>query len=100
MLKYRREADTLTVILSGELDHHTSEYIREELDRLIEDVSIKHLILDLRCLQFMDSSGIGVVLGRYRAMAKREGSVSIKNTTSHIDKIFEVSGLYKIIHKL
>ncbi|MGI6706973.1 MAG: anti-sigma F factor antagonist [Clostridia bacterium] len=100
MLKYRREADTLTVTLSGELDHHTSEYIREELDRLIEDVSIKHLILDLRCLQFMDSSGIGVVLGRYRTMAKRKGSVSVKNTTPHIDKIFEVSGLYKIIHKL
>jgi len=100
MLKYKREADTLTVILSGELDHHTSEYVREELDRLIEDVSIKHLILDLKGLQFMDSSGIGVVLGRYRTMAKREGSVGVKNTTPRIDKIFEVSGLYKIINRL
>jgi len=98
--EYKRLKDTLTVVLEGELDHHTAEKVRNELDMLIDDISIKNLILDLKYLSFMDSSGVGVILGRYKAIMKRNGSIAVKNANPQIDKILEISGLYRIIKKL
>lgn len=99
-MKHSIKGDTLTVLLEGDLDHHNAELVRTELESLIVNPRILHLILDLRHLSFMDSSGIGVVLGRYRSLAKRRGSVAIRNSNARIDRIFSMSGLYQIVEKL
>jgi len=96
-VKSKRMRDTLVVSIGGELDHHTSEIIRSEMDELLEDPTVKNMIIDAKNLSFMDSSGVGVFIGRYKKLSSRGGSIAITNINSHIDKIFEVSGLYKII---
>lgn len=98
MLEYARQRDTLTVRLRGELDHHSAEQVREELDMLIADDRILHLVIDMQALSFMDSSGIGVLIGRYRAMARRKGTLSVKNMNPQIERIFQLSGLHQIIN--
>lgn len=71
-LEKNRRGRELRVVLSGELDHHNAAIIREEVDREL-DGSVKLLTLDMSGITFMDSSGIGVVLGRYRRMSESGG---------------------------
>lgn len=90
---------TMIIQFDGELDHHTAQEIREEIDREIEVKGIKNLIFDLSNLKFMDSSGIGVVIGRYKLINKKGGKVAVINVNPHVDKIFHMSGMFKIINK-
>ncbi len=98
MLEHARQRDTLIVRLRGELDHHIAEQVREELDELIADERILHLVLDMQAMTFMDSSGIGVLIGRYRTMSRRKGTLSVRNMNPHIERIFQLSGLHQIIN--
>jgi stage II sporulation protein AA (anti-sigma F factor antagonist) len=98
MLEHARQRDTLTVRLRGELDHHSAEQVREELDELLADERILHLIIDMRALTFMDSSGIGTLIGRYRTMARRKGTLSVQNMSPMVERIFQLSGLHQIIN--
>ena len=100
MLVYEKNKNTLTVHLSGELDHSAAARIRAELDKLITESGVRRLVLDLNDLEFMDSSGIGLIIGRYKLMARRAGSVAILAPDAHIDRIFEMSGLYQLIERL
>ncbi len=97
MLEHARQRDTLVVRLHGELDHHSAERIRADLDTLIADERIAHLIIDMKALTFMDSSGIGVLIGRYRTLARRQGTVSVRNMNPLVSRIFQLSGLHQII---
>jgi len=100
MLKYEKHRSDITVHLSGELDHDSAAKIRAELDRLIADPSVKRLIFDLKGLTFMDSSGIGMMIGRYKTMTRRGGSVAVRAGSRQVDRMMELSGLYRIIEKL
>lgn len=100
MIKHTARGDTMTVVLEGELDHHSAQSVRAELESLIASPHVRHLVLDLGKLSFMDSSGIGVVLGRYKTLAKRGGSVAVRSPNAHVDRIFTMSGLYQIVDKL
>ena len=100
MLTHEKRRGTVTVRLSGDLDHNTAAQIREELDRLIEDPGVRRLVFDLSELGFMDSSGIGMMIGRYRTMARRGGSVAVRPGGRQVDRLMELSGLYQIIEKL
>jgi stage II sporulation protein AA (anti-sigma F factor antagonist) len=100
MLTHEKKLGTLTVRLSGDLDHHTAVSIRQELDRLLADKSINRLIFNLKDLRFMDSSGIGMMIGRYKMMARRGGSVAVCSCGRQIDRLMELSGLYRIIEKV
>lgn len=100
MLQSYRDGSRLVVRLAGELDHYCAQSVRRELDRLISDQSIRWLILDFSVLQFMDSSGIGVILGRYRQMRDRGGQVGVIHMSEHIARIFHMSGMDRVIHQL
>ena len=100
MLQSIRKEDSVCVRLSGELDHFSAQSIRRELDGIIADRTIRYLVLDFSRLQFMDSSGIGVILGRYRQMRDRGGQVGVINMNQHIARIFRMSGMDKVIHQL
>lgn len=86
----------MVVYLIGELDHHTAKDIREKIDFAISCKKPNHLVLDFKNITFMDSSGIGLVMGRFRLMQNHKGSVEIKNVTSQTKKIMELAGLGKI----
>ncbi|MBC8532397.1 anti-sigma factor antagonist [Gehongia tenuis] len=92
--------EEVVVVLEGELDHHSAVTVKEELDELIMNPEVRRLVLDMAGVHFMDSSGIGVVLGRYRTLKKRGGSVGVKNVSDRVDHIFKMSGLYQVVEKL
>lgn len=100
MLRSIRDGDRLVVALSGELDHCCAQSVRRELDAFLQDLGIRVLILDFASLKFMDSSGIGVILGRYRILHDRGGEVAVIHMNQHIARIFHMSGLDRIIKQL
>ena len=100
MFSYWREHSTLIVRIETELDQRAAGQIRGELDGLLRDPMIRHLVLDLSGITFMDSSGIGLIIGRYKLLAKRGGSVSVKNADARVNRIFEMSGLYRIVDRM
>lgn len=99
MLEYEKLRHTLTVRLTSELDHSAATQLRQELDRLLLDGSVQHLVLDLKKLRFMDSSGIGFIIGRYKQMSRRGGSVAVINADQRMDRIFEMAGLYRLVER-
>lgn len=90
---------TLVVKLGEDLDHHNSLHIREQTDKIIMNKNIKYIIFDFSGTDFMDSSGIGVIMGRYKKVIFIGGSVYVTGVSNNVDRIFKLSGLYKIIEK-
>ena len=90
----------LTASLFGELDHHSAPEVKGALDDALRRFSDADLVLDLKNLSFMDSSGLGVVLGRYRLLKARGRGLYVKNVGRQIEKVFAVSGIYRIIPKI
>lgn len=88
--------EQITVCLTGELDHHSAKQVREEIDRALESNRPNSLVLDFKNVGFMDSSGIGLVMGRYKLMQSFGGSVRVANTPGHIKKVMELAGLDKL----
>lgn len=88
----------LCIRLSGELDHHTSENLREQINEVIENNDIVHIILNLEKLSFMDSSGLGVILGRYKQIKLKQGEMVVCSISPAVKRLFEMSGLFKIVH--
>ena len=82
--------------LIGELDHHSAEEIRNKIDRAISCKKPNHLILDFKNISFMDSSGIGLVMGRYRLLMNFHASLEIRNVTKQTKKLMELAGLGSI----
>ena len=100
VVNHRRSGDQLAVSLEGELDQHAADAVRGELDDLLADQAIHTLIMDMSAVGFMDSSGIGVVLGRYRIIAQRGGRMYIRNPGTRINRILEMSGVYRMVERL
>lgn len=87
----------LVVHLVGELDHHSAEEVRNKIDDKIDCSKYTTLIMDFNDVTFMDSSGIGVVIGRYKKLLLRNGKVGVINVKNSIKRVFELSGIFKII---
>jgi stage II sporulation protein AA (anti-sigma F factor antagonist) len=87
----------LIVQLFGELDHHETEKIRSDISNAILQGDVRLLVWNLEHLQFMDSSGIGLVLGRMRELRAVDGQTMLLNPSSTMQKIFQFSGLSKYI---
>ena len=86
----------LTAHLSGEIDHHGARAMMDELDALIADRLPRRLTLDLSRVNFMDSSGIGLVMGRYRLMQLAGGRLSVTGASERIQKIMRLAGLDRL----
>ena len=86
--------------LSGEIDHHSSRNIRDSIDRLIIQNKPQILVLDLSEIAFMDSSGLGLVLGRYRKIKECGGDMFLCNTNPQTLKILKMAGVDKIIKNI
>lgn len=98
-LNAQKRGPRLSVQLSGELDHHSAEQTRIMLDTLLKDVTIHELVLDLSGMSFMDSAGLGVILGRFRKLSMRGGKLIVKGMNASVDRIFRMSGLYAIVER-
>ncbi len=88
--------EAVTAYLDGEIDHHTAKGIREEIDAAVNTNLPTLLILDFRDVTFMDSSGIGLVMGRYKLLSPRGGELHITNTSPQIFKVMKLAGLNRL----
>jgi stage II sporulation protein AA (anti-sigma F factor antagonist) len=89
--------NVLLIRLAGELDHHTSEDLRAKVTEVIDEKDITHIILNLENLSFMDSSGLGVILGRYNQIKNKDGEMVVCSISPAVKRLFDMSGLFKII---
>ena len=85
---------------SGELDHHQAERLRTQIDAVYDKSSCRHILLNMSEVTFMDSSGIGMIIGRYKNAEASGGRLIVSNMSENISRIFDVSGLAKIIQRV
>lgn len=97
VIKFINKGKLLISVLSGELDHHSAESIRIKIDNKLEEIGRVNLLFDFSGVNFMDSSGIGVVIGRYKKISEYGGQVGIVNLKPEIKRIFEIGGLFRIV---
>ncbi len=95
-VRTENSGSVLYAYLSGEIDHHTSKSAREAIDAAINDRHPEMLVMDFKDVSFMDSSGIGLVMGRYKELSKFGGELHIENTTPHIKKVMQLSGIERL----
>lgn len=96
--QYEIKGQNLTIFVPGELDHHVASQIQEQADLMISAYRIQNVIFDFEQTEFMDSSGIGVILGRCRNLGFSGGKVKAVHLKSErVRKIFSMAGLYKLV---
>lgn len=83
--------------LDGELDHHSAGKLREDIDAELSKYGYSNCVLDMSGVSFMDSSGLGVILGRYRLITEQGGKLSLRNPNKSVDRILKMSGIYSIV---
>ena len=91
------EEDKLLVSISGEIDHHNAVWVRAEIDEMISRVRPRQTVLILSGIEFMDSSGLGLIMGRYAKMQALGGELLLRDPNERIVKIFKLAGLEKIV---
>ena len=88
-----------SVYVTKELDHHAVIDLRATSDKLIQAGNVKHIIFDFSDVDFMDSSGIGLIMGRHKKVMFLGGKTAVTGVGKNIDRIFRMSGLYQIVEK-
>lgn len=92
-----RSDGCMRIALKGEMDHHNAVSVRGEIDSLISEERPRKVIIDLSDIGFMDSSGLGFIMGRYALMQRMGGEFVLENPNERIVKIFELAGLSRIV---
>ncbi|MFC0523080.1 anti-sigma F factor antagonist [Pontibacillus salicampi] len=94
---FETKQHVLLVRLTGELDHHEAENLRNKFQSIMVKQNVQHVVLNLESLTFMDSSGLGVILGRYKEVQQIGGEMVVCSISPAVKRLFEMSGLFKII---
>ena len=97
--EYQVENRTLYVRLDGELDHHLAERVRHKCDVILKSYPIRDIEFDFKNTGFMDSSGVGMILGLYKQLKPLGGTVSVVNVNDVVKRIVHMAGLHKIINE-
>lgn len=96
---YELQGQCLIIYVTEELDHHVVKELRQRSDKLIQAGNVRHIIFDFSAVDFMDSSGIGLIMGRYKKVMFLGGKTAVTGVGPAVDRIFKLSGLYQIIEK-
>lgn len=96
-IEFEHGRKALIVRLKGELDHHTAEAVKSRMEEAIESGSCRNIVLSMKDLTFMDSSGLGVILGRYKQISAKGGKMVVCGLNPPVHRLFEMSGLFKIL---
>ncbi len=95
--RYEQHGCVLVIMPTQELDHCCAVQVRQEADERIEQGGALHLLFDFSEIHFMDSSGIGVIMGRYKKVIFQGGNIACCGVGTEIDRILTLSGLYRIM---
>ena len=96
-VNYKKENKELEFILTEDVDQHTVEKMRRKMDNEIKRYIPREVVLDFSSISFMDSVGIGMVLGRYKLAKMLDGNLRLINVNKYMKKIFDMSGVSRII---
>ncbi len=95
-LHYDTSSQELLVRLDGELDHHRSAMLRTEIDAALYAHMPRILVLDFQAVTFMDSSGIGLIMGRYKILQPMGGEIRIQNASAYISRVLKLAGMERL----
>ncbi len=96
-VEFQKKTSALIVRIQGEIDHHTAKELKEKIEREFQKSGSKNLIFDFEGVTFMDSSGIGMLIGRYKWVLAYGGKTAVANAEQRAAKIFQMAGMNKII---
>lgn len=99
-LNFRYIGDNLLIELSGDIDEFSSRTLRVEMDKLMEAPRLRIVTLDMRGVTFVDSTGLGLILGRYKKLKSRGAELTLKNVPPQIDRVFRASGVYTVAPRI
>ncbi len=95
-MEYELVGRNLVIRLPEELDHHSCQTLRQDTEQCLENYDIARIVLDFSAVSFMDSTGIGVILGRYKRMRELGGDVALYGAGRRIRKLIRMSGIEKL----
>jgi len=98
-MKSKLQGSQLTVYLDGEIDHCSANQLRKDIERLIADTNVRKLTMDFSSVSFIDSSGVGMITGRYKTMNMRGGFMTVCGLHFPVDQLFHMAGLHRIIRE-
>ncbi len=93
----RSENGKAVAVLTGDIDHHSARKLRSELDNFVITMQPDILIIDLTGISFMDSSGIGLIIGRYKLLKELGGKLEVKSPQPYIRRVLRLSGIERIV---
>lgn len=96
MVKIDVTGEVVTAYLSGEIDHHTAAKMRKEIDAAVEGNVLTLLVLDFSGVTFMDSSGIGLVMGRYASAKKKSAVLHVSGVSETLYKVMRLAGIERL----
>ena len=96
-IEFQKKSSALIVKIQGEIDHHCAAIIREKIEKEYQKSDTKNLVFDFEFVTFMDSSGIGMIIGRYKNVLACGGKTAVVNANEKVSKIFQMAGMQKII---
>ncbi len=99
-IQHRLNGTSLHIWLIGELDESHAAFVREHLDEIFRTSSVSEVIIDMSGLSFMDSTGIGVLIGRYKSLKNKSVPLFVQKPSRAVDKVLSLTGIYKIIPKI
>lgn len=88
---------TITAAITGEIDHHSARWLRMDIDTAISDNTPKVLRIDFKDVTFMDSSGVGLVMGRYKNIKEIGGRIELINMPEYIERVMSLAGMDKLL---
>ena len=95
-VKFLNEDEVLTASIYGDIDHHNAKNIRETIDRETERLHPRLLLINFKNLEFMDSSGIGLIMGRYKLMNSLGGKLKVVNVPNYMLRVIKLAGLEQL----
>ncbi|MCC2686722.1 MAG: anti-sigma factor antagonist [Paenibacillaceae bacterium] len=96
-MEFEHRSKALIVRLKGELDHHTASTVKDRMEEAIKRSNCRNVVLSMKDLVFMDSSGLGVILGRYKLIADLGGKMVVCDVNPAVYRLFQLSGMFKIV---
>lgn len=96
-LNFIKKNRTLIIKIDGEIDHHSCEILRTEADNALEKMGGKNIIFRMGSVSFMDSSGIGAVIGRYKIIQRLGGRIAVAEANERVQQIFRLSAMQSLI---
>jgi len=96
-LYFRKKNKTIIIFISGEIDHHTAKELRKKTENIFSEMPVRNLVFDFKQVTFMDSSGIGMLIGRYKELQFMGGRIAIAEANQKIREILLISGLKQIL---